>query len=91
MYWILTISVPTGLKSRASRQDNGYIDTVREMRNHGMVGKNDSALDYIEANLADDIDIEQAARLACCSSFHFRRMFYAFAGSRQQNTYDVED
>jgi AraC family transcriptional regulator len=39
-----------------------------------------SALDYIEQNLADDIDIEEAARLACCSSFHFRRMFYAFAG-----------
>ena len=39
-----------------------------------------AALDYIEGNLADDIDIEEAAKLACCSSFHFRRMFYALAG-----------
>jgi AraC family transcriptional regulator len=39
-----------------------------------------AALDYIEGNLADDIDIEEAAKIACCSSFHFRRMFYAFAG-----------
>jgi AraC family transcriptional regulator len=39
-----------------------------------------AALDYIEQNLADDIDIDEAARLAYCSSFHFRRMFYAFAG-----------
>jgi AraC family transcriptional regulator len=39
-----------------------------------------AAIEYIEANLADDIDIEKAARIACCSSFHFRRMFYAFAG-----------
>ncbi len=39
-----------------------------------------AAVDYIEVNLADDIDIEKAARIACCSSFHFRRMFYAFAG-----------
>jgi AraC family transcriptional regulator len=39
-----------------------------------------SAIDYIEANLADDIDIEEAAKLACCSSFHFRRIFFVFAG-----------
>ena len=39
-----------------------------------------AAVDYIEANLADEIDMEKAARIACCSSFHFRRMFFAFAG-----------
>ena len=39
-----------------------------------------AAVDYIEANLAGDIDMEKAARIACCSSFHFRRMFFAFAG-----------
>ena len=39
-----------------------------------------AAVDYVEANLAGDIDMEKAARIACCSSFHFRRMFYAFAG-----------
>jgi len=39
-----------------------------------------AAVDYIEANLADEIDMEKAARIASCSSFHFRRMFFAFAG-----------
>lgn len=33
------------------------------------------AMDYIEANLADEIDFNQAAKLACCSSYHFQRMF----------------
>ncbi len=33
------------------------------------------ALDYIEQNLETKIDYEQAAKIACCSSFHFSRMF----------------
>ena len=33
-----------------------------------------SALDYIEENLAGEIDDEQIARLACCSKYHFQRM-----------------
>lgn len=34
-----------------------------------------SALRYIEDNLEEAIDLNQVARLACCSSFHFQRMF----------------
>lgn len=30
---------------------------------------------YLEDNLAGQIDFEQAAKIACCSSFHFQRMF----------------
>lgn len=33
------------------------------------------ALGYIEEHLEDEIDLEQVARLACCSSFHFQRLF----------------
>ena len=33
------------------------------------------ALEYIEANLSGQIELEQAARIACCSPFHFQRMF----------------
>ena len=33
------------------------------------------ALDYIEANLAGDISYDAMARLACCSPYHFQRMF----------------
>jgi len=32
-------------------------------------------LRYIEEHLDKEIDLEQAAKLACCSSFHFQRMF----------------
>lgn len=38
------------------------------------------ALSYIEENLANDIDYEEVARLACCSEYHFKRMFSFLAG-----------
>lgn len=33
------------------------------------------SISYMEDNLAGEIHIEQAAKIACCSSFHFQRMF----------------
>jgi len=39
-----------------------------------------SAIDYIEKNLDDIISINEAAKEACCSSFHFQRMFFAIIG-----------
>lgn len=33
-------------------------------------------LDYLEDSLDGDPDINEAARIACCSPFHFQRMFY---------------
>lgn len=38
------------------------------------------AMDYIEENLAGDIELECAARIACCSPYHFQRMFSYIAG-----------
>lgn len=38
------------------------------------------ALDYIEDNLTRDIDYREVARRACCSEYHFRRMFSFIAG-----------
>ncbi|MUT68315.1 AraC family transcriptional regulator [Paenibacillus sp. NEAU-GSW1] len=38
------------------------------------------ALNYIEENLTEDIDMKEAARLACCSEYHFSRMFSFLAG-----------
>ncbi|MHA7965035.1 AraC family transcriptional regulator [Paenibacillus sp. CAU 1782] len=38
------------------------------------------ALNYIEENLAEDIDLKEAARLADCSEYHFSRMFSFLAG-----------
>ena len=34
-----------------------------------------AATDYIEANLTDEISYDQAAKIACCSTYHFQRMF----------------
>jgi AraC family transcriptional regulator len=39
-----------------------------------------AAIDYIEGNLAGEIDINKAAEKAACSSFHFQRMFMVIVG-----------
>lgn len=33
------------------------------------------AIDYIEANLTGEIELSETARMACCSSYQFQRMF----------------
>lgn len=38
------------------------------------------AMAYIEKHLEGDIDIGRAAQIACCSEYHFRRMFSFLAG-----------
>lgn len=35
------------------------------------------AIEYIEENLDGEIGIEDAAKIACCSKYHFHRMFFA--------------
>lgn len=37
-------------------------------------------IDYIEANLSGKIDYEELGRIACCSSYHYQRMFGYMAG-----------
>lgn len=38
------------------------------------------ALDYIEEHLTQEVDLQVAAKIACCSEYHFRRMFSSLAG-----------
>lgn len=38
------------------------------------------AIDYIEQNLDREISYQEAARIACCSSFYFQRIFSYVAG-----------
>jgi len=38
------------------------------------------AIDYIENNLSDEIDLNQAAKIACCSAFHFQKTFFIITG-----------
>ena len=35
---------------------------------------------YIEEHLTDEIDSEQLGRIACCSTYHYQRMFTYMAG-----------
>lgn len=39
-----------------------------------------NAIDYLERNLADEISYEEAANIACCSTYYFGRMFSYVAG-----------
>jgi AraC family transcriptional regulator len=39
-----------------------------------------TAINYIEENLAGDMDINKASELACCSVTHFQRMFMVIIG-----------
>jgi AraC family transcriptional regulator len=39
------------------------------------LGRMNGAVSLIEENLTEDIDFEEVARMACCSSYHFQRMF----------------
>ncbi len=38
------------------------------------------AIDYIENNLEGDISYDKAAKIACCSTYYFQRMFSYVAG-----------
>mgnify|MGYP001057594912 FL=1 len=38
------------------------------------------AMGYIEEHLADGIDMDKLGKIACCSSYHFQRMFTYMAG-----------
>jgi Uncharacterized protein conserved in bacteria len=44
------------------------------------------AVDYIEENLAEEIDYKEAAKIACCSVYHFQRIF-AFAADMTLSEY----
>lgn len=39
-----------------------------------------SAMDYVETHLSEEIEYEQVARIACCSTYHFQRMFSFITG-----------
>ncbi|MFD3449753.1 hypothetical protein ACFDTO_34840 [Microbacteriaceae bacterium 4G12] len=38
------------------------------------------AMDYIEQNVTGEIDAKEIARLACCSEYHFPRIFSSMKG-----------
>ena len=48
------------------------------------------ALNYIEENLANDIDFKEVARLAFCSEYHFQRMFSFLEVLRFRSTFAAD-
>ncbi len=44
------------------------------------IDKLNQAMEYLEENLDKPIDYEQLGRIACCSAYHFQRMFAYMAG-----------
>lgn len=44
------------------------------------IEKLNASIEYIESHLTEEIDVDQLARIACCSSFHYQRMFAYMAG-----------
>ena len=38
------------------------------------------SMNYIEEHLTEEIDYEQLGRIACCSAYHYQRMFTYMAG-----------
>ncbi|WP_407945446.1 AraC family transcriptional regulator [Paenibacillus silvestris] len=45
-----------------------------------MLENMNGAMSYIEDNLTEEIDFKEAARVALCSEFHFKRMFSFLSG-----------
>ena len=39
-----------------------------------------NVINYIEENLTQQIEYEEIAKIACCSSYHFQRMFAYMVG-----------
>lgn len=39
-----------------------------------------SAIEFIETNIDDELDISKIAKVASCAPFHFQRMFFAVIG-----------
>lgn len=54
--------------------------TNSEGRIMAYMDKMNNAIDFIEANIMDDIDLNLVARKACCSVYHFLRTFSFLAG-----------
>ena len=44
------------------------------------IDRMNNAVDYIELNLTDELSYEKLAQTACCSTYHFQRMFSFITG-----------
>ena len=54
--------------------------TIRRLRTIEWIERLNDAVGYIEEHLTEEIDYERLGKIACCSSYHFQRMFTYMAG-----------
>lgn len=59
------------------RRSDTLTEETREM---DWITQLNDTINYIEENLTSEIDYEKLAQMACCSSFHYQRMFGYMAG-----------
>ena len=45
------------------------------------------AIDYVTKNLAEPLTLDDVARVACFSSFHFHRIFRSLMGERLRHSH----
>lgn len=50
------------------------------------IEKLNKTISYIEEHLAEEISYDELARIACCSTYHFQRMFAYMASIRGYTT-----
>lgn len=61
--------------ARPTCYDFLYIDLRKDDDRMDWVQRMNEAIGYIEANITEEIDYAEAAKVACCSAYHFQRMF----------------
>lgn len=60
--------------------DSAYNEVEKEMEKMEWIMRLNDVIRYIEQHLTEEIDYEQLGKIACCSAYHFQRMFSYMAG-----------
>jgi AraC family transcriptional regulator len=80
---VVPVRCPTCISEQEKSGNRRALLLYYPRRRRGIVAwseRMNAAVDYIEENLAGEIDLNEAAKRACCSVFHFQRMFFAVNG-----------
>lgn len=69
-------------KNREDKPGKIFYNKQKQIRGNHMewMERLNESMKYIEEHLTDEIDYEQLGRIACCSAWHFQRMFTYMAG-----------
>lgn len=68
------------MKREASGQQKGYNGSWKGAEAMEWIERLNQAVSYIEEHIMEEIDYQELAQTACCSVYHFQRMFTYMAG-----------